>query len=461
MSIKKVFVANRGEIAVRIIRAAQELGMKSVLGCSEVDRDSLAARLADETIVIGPAPAQKSYLDIAAVVQAAIASGADAVHPGYGFLSENSAFAQAVTDAGLIFVGPSAGTISMMGDKARARACAADAGVPTVPGSAGVVEGVDAAVQEAAKIGYPLMLKASAGGGGKGIRIASNESELISEFTVATREASAAFGNGGIYLERFISKSRHVEVQILGDGKRAIHLHDRDCSLQRRRQKLVEEAPAPGLSDSIRERMGTAAVRLAETVDYSGAGTIEFLFDAATEEFFFIEMNTRIQVEHPVTEMVTGIDLVRETLNIAGGQSLRFQQSDVQVRGVAIECRINAEDPIRNFLPNPGTVSGLTFPSGPGVRVDSSLYAGLKIPPFYDSLLAKLIVWDESREAAIARMQRALGELNIEGLKTTRDLHRVLMSDAGFLAASYHTAYLEARLPELLRALDMKAPVPA
>jgi acetyl-CoA carboxylase biotin carboxylase subunit len=452
--IKKLFVANRGEIAVRIIRAAQELGMDTVLGCSEADTESLAARMASEISVIGPPPAQKSYLAIPAVIKAARESGADAVHPGYGFLSENSTFAQSVVDAGMVFVGPTAQTIALMGDKARARACAAEAGVPTVRGSKGVVADIATALKEASAIGYPLMLKAAAGGGGRGIRVAINADELAAEYIVATREALGAFGDGSIYLERLVSPARHVEVQVLGDGKRAIHLFDRDCSLQRRRQKLVEEAPAPGLSDAVRERMGAAAVGLALAVRSSGAGTIEFLFDASTKEFFFIEMNTRIQVEHPVTEMITGVDLVRETLNIASGMPLRFSQEDIIVRGAAIECRINAEDPTKNFMPSPGTVSSLVFPAGPGVRVDSGLYSGYRIPLYYDSLLAKLIVWDENRDAALARMKRALGELSIGGVRTTRNLHMSLMEDSVVVAAEYHNAYLEERLPTLLLASD-------
>lgn len=449
-SIRKVFVANRGEIAVRVIRAARELGMETVLGCSEADRDSLAARMASAVEVLGPAPAAKSYLDVRAVVDAARRSGADAVHPGYGFLSENSAFAQAAQDAGLIFVGPSPRAISLMGDKAAARACAKKAGVPTVPGSDGVIEGVELALQEAQRVGYPIMLKAAAGGGGRGIRVAADAQELAAQFVVATREAESAFGYGGLYLERFVGRARHVEVQIIGDGRQAIHLYERECSLQRRRQKLVEEAPSPSLDEAVRERMCASAVELAESVNYAGVGTVEYLYDPATAEFFFIEMNTRVQVEHPVTEMVTGVDIVRESLRLACGGSLGYRQADIVLRGASIECRINAEDPARNFMPAPGVVTDLTLPAGPGVRVDTHLYEGYRVPPFYDSLLAKVIVWDASRIEAIARMKRALGELSFEGVKSTKALHLALLDDPGVVAGAYDTGYLEANLSQLV-----------
>ena len=451
--IKKVFVANRGEIAVRIVRAAHEMGMQTVVGCSDADADSLAARMAGEVVNIGPAAAAKSYLNIAGVVAAAVASGADAVHPGYGFLSENAGFAAAVVEAGLVFVGPSAQTIALMGDKARARACATQAGVPTVPGSIGVVKNVKAALEESVLIGFPIMLKAAAGGGGRGIRVAGNADELAAQYIAAKREAQSAFGDDGIYLERFVSHARHVEVQIIGDGQRVIHLYDRECSLQRRRQKLFEEAPAPSLNDSMREKLCACAASLAESVRYSGAGTLEFLFDATTEEFFFIEMNTRVQVEHPVTEMVTGIDIVRETLRIANGEPLRIRQQDVQLRGASLECRINAEDPTKDFRPSPGLVSKLSFPTGPGVRVDSMLFEGYKVSPFYDSLLAKVVVWDEDRPAALRCMKRALTELTLEGLPTTKALHLALLDDPGVVSASYHTNYLEEHLGAILKAI--------
>ncbi|SAK48083.1 acetyl-CoA carboxylase biotin carboxylase subunit [Caballeronia pedi] len=450
-SIKTLFVANRGEIAVRIIRAAQELGMRTVLGCSTADEKSLAAQMADRVLMVGPAPAAKSYLNISAVVAAAREAGADGVHPGYGFLSENAEFAKAVNDAGIVFVGPSPKAISLMGDKAQARACAIAAGVPTVPGSDGVVEDAAEALRAAVRVGFPVMLKAAAGGGGRGIRIANDPAELESQFGIATREAQSAFGYGGLYLERFVGKARHVEVQILADGERAIHLFERECSLQRRRQKLIEEAPAPSLNGEVREKMCAAAVALAEAVQYRGVGTVEYLYDENTAEFFFIEMNTRVQVEHPVTEMITGIDIVRESLRLATGEPLRYQQSDVVLRGAAIECRINAEDPLRNFMPGPGTVGALRLPAGPGLRVDTHLYEGYAVPPYYDSLLAKVVAWDTSRGEAIERMKRALTEFDVDGLKTTKALHLALLEDASIRKGNYHTGYLEENLTEIVK----------
>ena len=443
MPITKILVANRGEIAVRIIRAARELGIRTVQAVSAADREMLAARLADEVVEIGPAHARKSYLDVEAVLRGALESGADAVHPGYGFLSENADFAERVEAAGLVFIGPRAETIRAMGDKATARAMAAAAGVPTVPGSEGRVEGVEAARHVAKEIGYPVMIKASAGGGGRGIRIAESPSELEALIPQASAEAAAAFGDGGLYLERFVHEARHVEVQILGDGERAIHLYERECSLQRRRQKVWEEAPAACLSPEAREALCASAVRLAESVGYRGAGTLEYLYDAGTGEFFFIEMNTRIQVEHPVTEMITGIDLVRAMIRVCAGEPLAYAQADVALRGHAIEVRINAEDPSRDFLPAPGTVDTLRVPGGMGVRFDTMLYPGYAVPPFYDSLLGKLIVWDETRTAAIARLSRALGELEVGGVPTTVALHQALAADEEVRAGDFHTRWLE------------------
>jgi len=443
MPITKILVANRGEIAVRIIRAARELGIRTVQAVSAADREMLAARLADEVVEIGPAHARKSYLDVEAVLRGALESGADAVHPGYGFLSENADFAERVEAAGLVFIGPRPETIRAMGDKATARAMAAAAGVPTVPGSEGRVEGVEAARHVAKEIGYPVMIKASAGGGGRGIRIAESPSELEALIPQASAEAAAAFGDGGLYLERFVHQARHVEVQILGDGARAIHLYERECSLQRRRQKVWEEAPAACLSPEAREALCASAVRLAESVGYRGAGTLEYLYDAGTGEFFFIEMNTRIQVEHPVTEMITGIDLVRAMIRVCAGEPLAYAQADVALRGHAIEVRINAEDPSRDFLPAPGTVDTLRVPGGMGVRFDTMLYPGYAVPPFYDSLLGKLIVWDETRAAAIARLSRALGELEVGGVPTTVALHQALAADDEVRAGDFHTRWLE------------------
>jgi acetyl-CoA carboxylase biotin carboxylase subunit len=443
MAIEKLFVANRGEIAVRIVRAARELGIATVQAVSAADREMLAAKLADEVAEVGPAHAAKSYLNKEAVVAAAVASGADAVHPGYGFLSENAAFAAMVEAAGLVFVGPRPETIHAMGDKARARAMAEEAGVPTVPGSRGRVADVAAAKAAAAEIGFPVMIKASAGGGGRGIRIAESGAELEALVPQASAEAQAAFGDGGLYLERFVARARHIEVQVLGDGVEAVHLGERECSLQRRRQKVWEEAPAACLSEATREALCASAVRLARSVGYRGAGTLEYLYDEATGAFFFIEMNTRIQVEHPVTEMITGVDLVREMIRIAGGERLGFGQDDVCRRGHAIEVRINAEDPAKGFLPAPGAVAALAVPGGMGVRFDTMLYPGYAVPPFYDSLLGKLIVWDDTRPAAIARLARALGELRVEGLPTTAPLHLALAGDPEVAAGRVHTRWLE------------------
>lgn len=444
--IRKVLVANRGEIALRVIRAARELGMRTVAVYSDADRDALATRMADEAIHIGPAHATRSYLNTGALLDAARSCGAQAVHPGYGFLSENAAFAQAVSDAGLVFVGPDAETIRTMGDKALARACAKAAGVPTVPGSEGVLSSLDEALTHAAGMGYPLMIKAAAGGGGRGIRVVRDEAQLREQMPQAQAEAQAAFGDGGVYLERYLPHARHIEVQVLGDGKNAIHLYERECSLQRRRQKVLEEAPSPALDDATRRRLCESAAQLARSVGYRGAGTLEFLYDDSrgAGEFYFIEMNTRIQVEHPITEAVTGVDLVREMLRIADGEALRFLQQDIALRGAAIECRINAEDPQRNFAPSPGRVEHVRWPGGPGVRVDSMLYPGCTVPPYYDSLLAKLIAWDESRDAALARMARALDEVELDGVHSTLALHRALLTDPDVAAGRYHTNYLEA-----------------
>ena len=439
----KLLIANRGEIAVRIIRAAQELGLKTVVVYSDADEISLAVRMADEAVRIGPAHAAKSYLDVDAVLRAAQESGAGAVHPGYGFLSENADFAAAVEAAGLVFVGPTPHAIRTMGNKAAARAAAMKAGVPTVPGSDGVVTDADAAAELARGIGYPIMIKASAGGGGRGIRVAHDAAQLHQQFTMATAEAKAAFGNGEVYLERFILQARHIEVQILGDGQRVVHCFERECSLQRRRQKVWEEAPSAAIDEATRARLCESALRLANAVSYRGAGTLEYLYDDDTGEIFFIEMNTRIQVEHPVTEMITGIDLVREMLRIALGQPLRLRQEDIRMTGTAIEVRINAENAAKNFMPSPGLVSQFEVPGGPGVRFDSMLYAGYKVPAYYDSLLGKLIVHDTDRASALARMRRALRELKVEGIETTIALHRALCNDADVARAAFHTGFLE------------------
>ncbi|SCX66656.1 acetyl-CoA carboxylase biotin carboxylase subunit [Variovorax sp. EL159] len=439
----KLLIANRGEIAVRIIRAAKELGLKTVAVYSDADAQSLAVQMADEAVRIGPAHATKSYLSVDAILQAAADSGAGAVHPGYGFLSENADFAERVEAAGLVFVGPTPHAIRTMGDKAAARAAAMKAGVPTVPGSAGVVTDPDTAVEVAKDIGYPIMIKASAGGGGRGIRVAQDEAELRQQFATATAEAQAAFGNGEVYLERFIRQARHIEVQILGDGQRVVHCFERECSLQRRRQKVWEEAPSAAISEATRAALCESALRLANAVAYRGAGTLEYLYDDDTREFFFIEMNTRIQVEHPITEMITGVDLVKEMLRIALGQPLHLEQEDIRLTGAAIEVRINAENAAKNFMPSPGLVSQLVVPGGPGVRFDTMLFPGYTVPAYYDSLLGKLIVHDSDRAGALARMRRALGELKVEGIHTTIPLHRALCNDADVAKAAFHTGFLE------------------
>ncbi len=446
MPIKKLLIANRGEIAVRINRAARDLGIATVQVMSAADRDMLAVKLADQAIEIGPAPAARSYLNVEAILSAASASGVDAIHPGYGFLSENPAFAEAVEAAGLIFVGPRAQTIRQMGDKATARKVAARAGVPTVPGSEGRVAGLDEARGLADDIGFPIMIKAAAGGGGRGIRVARSSDELEKLIQLASAEAAAAFGDGGLYLERFIERARHVEVQILGDGERAIHVYERECSIQRRRQKVWEEAPAACLAADVRERLCTSAVALARSVDYRGAGTLEYLYDEESEEFYFIEMNTRIQVEHPVSEMISGVDLVKEMICIAAGAPLSIVQGDVRLRGHAIEGRINAENPGKGFMPSPGLVTSLAAPEGPHIRFDTMLYAGYVVPPFYDSLLGKLIVWGENRDAALERLAGALRDLKVGGIDTTIALHIALASDPEVAAQKVHTGWLEAWL---------------
>ncbi len=440
--MKKIFIANRGEIAVRITRAAHTLEMKTVQAVSEADGDMLAARLADETIHVGPARASKSYLNKAALIKAAVESGCDAVHPGYGFLSENAEFAADVAAAGLTFIGPSFKVISLMGDKIAARRCAEAAGVPLVPGSGGAVT-ADEAIGVAESIGFPVIIKAAAGGGGRGIRVVERSEHLREQISLATSEANAAFGNGNIYVERFVEKARHIEVQVLGDGVDVVHLYERDCSIQRRRQKVWEEAPAAILDQGSREEICAAAVKLARSVNYVGAGTIEFLFDEATRRFYFLEMNTRIQVEHPVTEMVTGIDIVCEMIRIAAGQPLSIKQETVKVNGHAIECRINAEDPDNQFSPSPGIIKGLRVADGFGVRFDGTVYDGYSMPMHYDSLLGKLIVWGESRKVALARLRQALEEMSIDGVKTTIPLHRKLAHDANVVSLQIDTNWLE------------------
>jgi len=443
MTIQSILIANRGEIAVRIIKAAKALGIRTVQVHSAADADMLAVKLADAAVNIGPPSATKSYLNIAAVIEAAKSTGVDAVHPGYGFLSENADFADAVEAAGLIFIGPKGDAIRLLGDKVAARAVAARAGVPTVPGSAGRLLSLDAAKDVAQTTGFPIMIKAAAGGGGRGIRIAGDMAELERHFPQASAEALAAFGDGGLYLEKVITKARHVEVQILGDGENFIHCFERECSLQRRRQKVWEEAPSFLLPAAVREKLCDSAVALAREVGYRGAGTVEYLYDEISQEFYFIEVNTRIQVEHPVTEMITGIDLVQEMIKVAGGAPLSIAQSEVTVRGHAMECRINAEDPLRNFMPAPGRIETLRVPQGEGIRFDTMLYEGYTIPPFYDSLVGKLIVWAETRDACLDRLKTALEGLTITGIATTVPLHLALANDPDVRRGAFHTRFLE------------------
>jgi acetyl-CoA carboxylase biotin carboxylase subunit len=439
--LAKVLIANRGVIAVRIIQACKELGIATVAVYSDADADSAHVRRADEAVRIGTAQAKDSYLSGEAIIAAARQTGADAIHPGYGFMAENPAFARACEEAGIIFVGPSSDVIEQMGRKSVARQTAIEADVPVVPGENGV-QGEEAALAAAERIGYPIMIKAVAGGGGRGIRVAAGEAELREALPIAAREAEAAFGDGSLYMERLVSGARHVEVQVLGDTHgNVIHLWERECSMQRRRQKVIEEAPGPLLDPKTRQALVDSAVRLAKRVGYVGAGTMEYLVDG--EEFFFLEMNTRIQVEHGVTEMVTGIDIVQAQLRIAAGEPLPVTQDEVEVRGAAIQFRILAEDPERGFFPSPGTITGLELPTGPGVRVDTILREGYKIPPYYDSLIAKLLVWAPTREEALARGRRALGELKVEGIKTSTPLHLQLLDDPGMVSGEYHTQHLE------------------
>ena len=443
MNISSILVANRGEIAVRVINAAKALGLRTVQVYSDADKESLAVRLADEAVNIGPPSAAKSYLNIEAIIQAAQQANVDAVHPGYGFLSENADFADAVVAAGMTFVGPSGASIRLLGDKIAARDVASKAGVPTVPGSDGSVADLDAGREVVDNIGYPVMIKAAAGGGGRGIRIASSHEEFERFFPQASAEAISAFTDGSLYIEKMIESARHVEVQILGDGENFIHCFERECSMQRRRQKVWEEAPAFCLPENVRKDLCERAVALARQVKYKGAGTVEFLYDQKTQDFYFIEVNTRIQVEHTITEAITGVDLVQEMIRIAGGEKLSLKQDDLSANGHAIECRINAEDPSKDFMPWPGLVDELTIPVGDGVRFDTMLYAGYAIPPFYDSLLGKLIVWGTDRDDCLSRLRTALQEFKISGVPTTIPLHVALANDDAVVSGDFDTKFLE------------------
>jgi len=443
---RKVLIANRGEIALRILRTCREHGIATVAVHSTVDADALHVQLADEAVCVGEGPSNRSYLNIPNILAAATSRGADSIHPGYGFLAENDRFAEICAAHGITFVGPCAESIRAMGDKATAKATMQSVGVPTIPGSDGLLEGVDAAEELARSIGYPVMIKATAGGGGRGMRLVSDPDELPSLFRAAQGEAEAVFGNAGLYMEKFIERPRHVEIQILSDRHgNVVHLGERDCSIQRRHQKLLEEAPSPVLTESVRTHMGEAAVAAARSIHYEGAGTVEFLLDR-NGGFYFMEMNTRIQVEHPVTEMVTGIDLIAQQLRIAGGEAITLTQADIRLEGHAIECRINAEDPRRGFRPAPGRITGWLPPGGPGVRVDSHVYTGYDIPPFYDSLIGKVIVWAADRRSAIARMERALQECAVTGIATTIEFHLSLLQRSEFRRGEVHTKFVEQQM---------------
>lgn len=440
---KKVLIANRGEIALRVIRACKELGIQTVAVHSDVDRETLPVLTADERVCVGPAPASKSYLNIPQILSAAVLTGAEAIHPGYGFLAERADFVEICAEHGLTFIGPSAQSIRLMGDKAVARQTMIGCGVPVLPGTDDITD-VKEAVEFGRKYGYPLMIKAAAGGGGKGMRVAHDASEVERLFDQAQAEAEAAFGDGRVYLEKFLARARHIEFQIFADRHgHVVHLGERDCSVQRRNQKLVEECPSMVLTAEERAAGGKIAVNAAKACAYEGAGTVEFLFNEATREFYFLEMNTRIQVEHPVTEEVWGVDLVKEQLRVASGESLSWTQENLTMNGHAVECRINAEKPDEGFIPSTGTITRLHFPGGPGVRIDSFLTAGSRVQPFYDSLLAKVICYGKDRDEALARMRRVLDELVIDGVGTTADFHRHLLDNAYFLRGDIHTTFIE------------------
>ena len=439
MIFRRVLIANRGEIAARVIRTCRRLGIETVLAASEADLDSVPARLADRVVCLGPPPSAKSYLDARAVVAVAVASHADAIHPGYGFLSENALLARLCADARVIFIGPTIEQLAAVGDKLQARQHAIAAGLPVVPG--GAIESAAHAAQLAQRIGWPLLVKAVGGGGGKGMKQVHEPSKLAETIDMAMAEAAAAFGDGRVYVERFVASGRHVEVQLLGDGTNVIHLGDRDCSIQRRYQKLIEEAPAPDLTDALRAEMQRCAVAFGKHLRYRGAGTVEFLVDTAHREFYFLEMNARIQVEHPVTEAITGIDLVAEQIAVAEGRPLRIRQQDVRFRGHAIECRINAEDPAHGFRPSPGTLSSARFPAGDGIRVDTHVEAGAHVPPYYDSLLAKIIAHDTNRERCLDRLQRALANCHITGVDTNLSMHQGILAASEFRRGAVDTAY--------------------
>ncbi len=440
---QKILIANRGEIALRIIRACKEMGIGTVAIYSEADRDSLHVHYADEAFCVGPAPGNRSYLNIPNIISTATIAGVDAIHPGYGFLAENARFAEICETHHIKFIGPPAAAIEKMGDKAVAKQTMKDAGVPVVPGSDGIIENEAMAEAMAAEIGFPVIIKASAGGGGKGMRVVHETAELLNAYRMAQAEAEASFASSEVYMEKYIEEPRHIEVQLLLDEHgNGVYLGERDCSVQRRHQKVIEESPSPAVSPESRRRIGEAALQGAQSVGYTNAGTIEFLLDK-NGQFYFMEMNTRIQVEHPVTEMVTGVDLVKEQIRIAAGEKLSISQRDIKVKGHAIECRVNAEDPDKNFMPSPGRITLYHLPGGPGIRIDSAAYQGYSVPPFYDSMIAKLIVWEEDREAAISRMLRALEEFEIQGVKTTIPFHIKVLNNPYFRSGNFYTNFIQ------------------
>ena len=443
-TMKKVLIANRGEIAVRIIRACKEMDIETVAVYSEADKEALHVELADEAYCIGPKLSKDSYLNFSNIMSVAKLTNCDGIHPGYGFLAENASFAELCEACDIMFIGPTADAISRMGTKDVARETMRKAGVPVVPGSTGIVASEEDGLRIADELGFPVIIKATAGGGGKGIRVARTREDFITGLKMTQKEAAAAFGNPGVYIEKFIEDFRHIEIQVLADSHgNAIHLGERDCSIQRRMQKLVEEAPSPALSPELRAEMGDAAVKAALAVNYRGAGTVEFIFDAVNQKFYFMEMNTRIQVEHPVTEMITGIDLIQQQLRVASGETLTYSQEDVTFKGWSIECRINAENPAKNFMPSAGKIDMYLPPGGMGVRIDSAMYSGYTIPPYYDSMVAKLITFADTREEAVAKMKRALDEFVIEGVFTTIPFHLKLMDHEVFKSGDFNTKFLE------------------
>lgn len=441
--IKKVLIANRGEIAVRIIRACREMGIETVAVYSQADKEALHTQLADEAICIGPAPSSESYLSMDRIISATIVSGADAIHPGFGFLSENSKFAELCEQCNITFIGPDSKVISRLGNKQEARNTMMEAGVPIIPGTTEPIFDVETGAKEADRIGYPVIVKAALGGGGKGMRVADSPEEFASSFQTAQKEAQMAFGDPTMYIEHFVRHPRHIEFQILADAKgNVVHLGERDCSIQRNHQKMIEESPCVAISPELREKMGDAAVRAAKAAGYVNAGTIEFLLEK-NEQFYFMEMNTRIQVEHPVTEWVTGIDLIKEQIRIASGKALSVSQEDIKLEGHAIECRINAENPEKGFRPSPGTITDMYLPGGKGIRIDSAIYSGYTIPPYYDSMIAKLIVWAKNRDEAIRKMQSALGEVIIEGIDTNVDYQYEILNDPDYLSGNIDIEFLD------------------